>query len=48
MMKLLIINVTQHTPQIKVSDTITHVTLNTTNGGVCWKWSIRLLVVIDI
>ena len=29
MLKLLIISVTWHTPQNKVSDTITHVTLNT-------------------
>ena len=33
-MKLLIINVTQNMPQNRVSDTITHVTLNTMNGGV--------------
>ena len=34
MVKLLIISVTQHTPQNKVIDTITHVTLTTTNGVV--------------
>ena len=32
MMNLLIIGVTLHTPQNKVSDTSTHVTLNTING----------------
>ena len=34
MMMLLIINVTYHTPQSRVSDTITHVTLNSINGVV--------------
>ena len=32
MMKLLIINITQHTTNKKVNDTITHMTLNTLNG----------------
>ena len=32
--KLVIINITQHTPQTKVSDTIMHVTLNTINDVV--------------
>ena len=32
MVKLLIINVTQHTPQNRVTDTIMHVILNTING----------------
>ena len=31
MIKLLIVSVTSHTPQSRVSDTITHVTLNTIN-----------------
>ena len=34
MMKLLISNVTSHTPQNRASDTITHVMLNTINGVV--------------
>ena len=34
MVKLLIINVTWHMPQDRVSDTITHVTLNSVNGVV--------------
>jgi hypothetical protein len=34
MVKLLNIIVTFHTPQNKVSDSITHVTLNTMNGVV--------------
>ena len=34
MARLLIINVTYHTPQNRVSDTILHVTLNTINGEV--------------
>ena len=33
MVKLLIIGVTKHTPQNRVSDTILHVTLNTLNDG---------------
>ena len=33
-MKSLIINVTQHTPQNRVSDTIAHATLNTINRVV--------------
>jgi hypothetical protein len=34
MVKFLIINVTQHTPQSKVSHIVTHVTLNTMNDVV--------------
>ena len=34
MMKLLITSVTWHMPQSRVSNTIMHVTLNTTNGVV--------------
>ena len=37
MVKLLIINVTSHTPQNRVSDTIMHVTLNTIHGVVYIK-----------
>ena len=36
MIKLLIINVTEHTPQNRVSDTIMHVTSITINGVVMW------------
>ena len=35
MVKLLVMGVTQHTPQNKVSDIVTHVALNTINGVVC-------------
>ena len=34
MMMLLIVNITQHMPQNRVSNTFTHVTLNTINGVV--------------
>ena len=34
MVELLIINVTLHTPHNRVSDTLTHVTLNTINGAL--------------
>ena len=36
MLKLLIIGVTYHMPQNKVSDTIMHVALNTINGVLHW------------
>jgi hypothetical protein len=34
MMKLLVISVTYHKPQIRLSDTSMHMTLNTMNGVV--------------
>jgi hypothetical protein len=34
MIKLLVIIVTKHTPQNRVSDTMTHVTLKTINGVI--------------
>ena len=43
MVKLLIINVTYHTPQNRVSDNITHVTLNIINGAIHWFFPQQLI-----
>ena len=52
MVKLLVINVTLHTPQNAVSNTIMHVTLNTINNAVerqmSWVTLMLRLLMINI
>ena len=48
MVKLLISGVTYHTPQNNVSDTITHVTLNTINGVVFDYLSLARSLLVSI
>lgn len=48
MIKLFNIDVTNHTPQNEVSATLTHVTVNTTNGVILDFASIILCLLMDV